>query len=185
MRICDRLLLLLLFISSYGVWCTMIENFKPGLGNENNPKVYGLRSNGIFVYRKPTNALEGLKDISVLIVEDDTYSYHLTEIYLHKLGVRKIFRAHNGQQAITEYNNRKPDAVLMDIYMPILNGFETTRIIKKQNPQAKILAVTATATIEDKTKALEAGCDSYISKPVLEKVFNEHFLNLFKDYQSL
>jgi CheY-like chemotaxis protein len=67
--------------------------------------------------------------------------------------------------------NNKVDLVLMDIYMPVLNGLDATRQIRSFNQQLPIIAQTATSKSDDLTKCKEAGCDDYISKPINLKSF--------------
>jgi len=72
-----------------------------------------------------------------------------------------------GSEAIQIAALRIPDLVLMDIKLPDINGYDATRIIRQQNPNLKIIAQTANAGIEDRQKAMDAGCVDYISKPIL------------------
>jgi CheY-like chemotaxis protein len=58
------------------------------------------------------------------------------------------------------------DLVLMDIQMPGLNGYQATRIIKKQRPRLPVIALTAFASNNEKEKSMEAGCDDYLTKPI-------------------
>ena len=79
-----------------------------------------------------------------------------------------VITAHNGKEAIEILkDNLDTDIILMDIMMPIMDGYEATRIIKKESSTKEIpvIAVTAKAMSDDKEKALEAGCDDYVTKP--------------------
>ena len=79
--------------------------------------------------------------------------------------------AKNGQKAIEEYDKSdKIDIILMDMQMPVLNGYEATRSIKSLNSEIPIIAVTAFALEGDKEKIMDAGCDDYISKPIKSEV---------------
>jgi two-component system sensor histidine kinase/response regulator len=78
--------------------------------------------------------------------------------------------------------NINPDAILMDLNMPIMDGYAATRIVKSKNPGIPVIAVTAYALSADKTKAIDAGCDSIISKPVEQKIlFGELIKYLLTD----
>ncbi len=79
----------------------------------------------------------------------------------------------NGQEAV-EFckNNAQIELILMDLKMPGMNGFEATKLIKEFRADLPIIAQTAYTTIEDKDKAVKAGCDDFISKPITPKVFN-------------
>jgi len=83
----------------------------------------------------------------------------------------ELFRAMNGQEAVDFCKNNKVDLVLMDIYMPVLNGLDATRQIRSFNQQLPIIAQTATSKSDDIAKCKEAGCDDYISKPINLKTF--------------
>lgn len=104
---------------------------------------------------------------SILIVEDDPSSMNLLKVHLRKLGV-KILYANNGKEAIELFGKNKQhiDLVLMDINMPVMNGFDATLAIKKNYPFVPIIAQTAYAIAGDRERAIASGCDDYISKPI-------------------
>jgi PAS domain S-box-containing protein len=102
----------------------------------------------------------------ILVAEDDDINYLYLETVLSKSRVR-LLRANNGLDAV-ELCDRHPEItlVLMDIKMPLLNGYDATRRIKNLRPNLPVIAQTAYAMNEDKDKAAEAGCDDYITKPI-------------------
>jgi PAS domain S-box-containing protein len=104
--------------------------------------------------------------ISILIAEDDETSFEHLCIILHNLA-KRIDRVINGKEAV-EYmkNNSDIDLVLMDIKMPVMSGYDATMQIRKFNKDVIIIAQTAYALTGDKEKALDAGCNDYISKPL-------------------
>ena len=106
------------------------------------------------------------QNMTLLIVEDDETSYYFLETIL-KNQFRKIYYARSGKEAI-EITKNHPDLnlILMDIKIPEMDGYEATRRIRKFNKKVIIIAQTAFALAGDKEKALEAGCDGYISKPI-------------------
>ena len=107
--------------------------------------------------------ISGLK---VLIAEDDETSEMLLSLEMKKYS-REILKAATGIEAVDICrNNPDIDLVLMDIQMPGMNGYQATREIRKFNEKVIIIAQTAFALAGDKEKALEAGCNNYISKPV-------------------
>ena len=118
----------------------------------------------------------------VLIAEDGDVNFLFLQMILQKMQgfTFTIYRAKNGKEAVDlcEKNNMI-DLVLMDIKMPIMDGYEATRAIKKIRPELKIVAQTAYSTEDDIKKALDAGCDDFLSKPVdqnkLKSVLNNHF----------
>jgi len=106
---------------------------------------------------------------TILVAEDDLSSYSLLKVLLRILDVKTI-HANNGKEAI-ELSKRHPEIsmVLMDVKMPEMNGYEATKQIKKFLPELTIVAQTAYAMQGDNEKAIEAGCDDYISKPIKKK----------------
>jgi len=105
------------------------------------------------------------KDLNLLIAEDDDFSYEYFEI-LFRNQFNKIFRAHNGQEAINIVKQNKIDLILMDIKMPLMDGYEATKKIREFNKEIIIIAQTAFAYPEDEIKAYKSGCNGYISKPI-------------------
>lgn len=113
-------------------------------------------------------AKEDINDLTLLVAEDDEASYHLIKEMMEDTDV-KLIRAENGKEAIEKTeNNQLIDLVLMDIKMPVLDGYQATKLIKKQFPNLPIIAQTAFASKKDKQKALKEGCDDYIAKPIRE-----------------
>jgi PAS domain S-box-containing protein len=108
--------------------------------------------------------------LKILLVEDSSDNRMLIEAYL-KGGNYQIDEAENGQSAIAKFMASKYDLVLMDIQMPIVDGYMAVRAIReweaKQNlARTPIIALTASAMNEAVSRSLEVGCDSHVSKPV-------------------
>ncbi len=103
----------------------------------------------------------------ILVAEDEERNYQFFEAFFTKLGA-KVLHAFSGKEAVEIADEKADeiDIIFMDIKMPIMDGYEATRIIKKAQPTIPIIAQTAYAFSDDKAKALEAGCDDYISKPI-------------------
>jgi CheY-like chemotaxis protein/anti-sigma regulatory factor (Ser/Thr protein kinase) len=107
---------------------------------------------------------------TILIAEDDeTNFYYLNALITRETGA-KILHASNGKEAI-ELFNANPDIklILMDIKMPVIDGFEATRQIKLISPNIHIIAITAYAMSGDEERIMAAGCDGYLSKPINKK----------------
>ncbi len=115
--------------------------------------------------KKPKKSPAKLKNMDVLIVEDDETNYLYFNAVLKNV-VHKTDRARNGQEAVEKVHHRPYHLILMDIKMPVMDGYEATRRMKKYNPSLPVIATTAYATQEEKEKAIAAGCDEYLSKPV-------------------
>lgn len=106
----------------------------------------------------------------VLVVEDEIYNYSYIESLLSSTRV-KILHAWNGEEAV-KMVKENPDIslVLMDIRMPVMDGYTATGKIKELRPQLPVIAQTAFAFSEDKEKALKVGFDNYITKPSPKKM---------------
>jgi CheY-like chemotaxis protein len=113
------------------------------------------------IYRKP------LKGLRMLVAEDNPTNQEVAQAILEGAGI-SVTIVGNGQAAVEAVRTGPFDAVLMDIQMPVLNGYEATRLIREQ-PQGKdlpIVAMTAHAMKGDEEKCLDAGMDGYVAKPV-------------------
>ena len=125
--------------------------------------------------------------IDVLIAEDN----EVNQIYIGHLmnELQLSFRtAENGQEAVSLWEDLKPGIVLMDLAMPIMNGFEATRNIRELEAaqdiaRTPIIAVTANAMKEDEQKCLDQGMDAYIAKPVSSERLREK-IDLWTDLLS-
>ena len=103
----------------------------------------------------------------ILIVEDNENNRRLVRDVLIYYGYETI-ESENGEEGIRKAKEHKPDLILMDIQMPVMNGYEATRILKN-NPDTnhiKIMAVTSFAMLGDREQILKAGADDYIAKPI-------------------
>jgi two-component system cell cycle response regulator DivK len=102
----------------------------------------------------------------ILVVEDQEDNRQILRDLLGNAGFNLV-EAENGEEALSTLVDHRPDLILMDIQLPVLDGYETTRRIKA-NPQLNsipIIAVTSYALSGDEAKALAAGCDAYVTKP--------------------
>jgi two-component system cell cycle response regulator DivK len=102
----------------------------------------------------------------ILIVEDTEDNRQILRDLLTNAGF-DICEAHDGQAAVTAATEFRPDLILMDIQLPILNGYEAIRHIKANSAlqPPPIIAVTSYALSGDEERAWAAGCDGYIAKP--------------------
>jgi two-component system, cell cycle response regulator DivK len=102
----------------------------------------------------------------ILVVEDQEDNRRILRDLLTSVGYQ-IMEAEDGESGITAAKAQRPDLILMDIQMPIMDGYEATRQIKA-NPELRaipIIVVTSYALSGDEDKARAAGCDDYIAKP--------------------
>lgn len=105
------------------------------------------------------------KKICLLIVEDEDSNMQFLKS-IARTQAYEIITAKDGQNAVELFKeNKNIDLVLMDIQLPLLNGFEATKQIKMLRAEVPVIAVTAYALVGDREKAIEAGCDDYLAKP--------------------
>ncbi|MBU8892766.1 MAG: response regulator [Bacteroidales bacterium] len=102
---------------------------------------------------------------TILIAEDEDSNYRYLEMVLNKTKAKVVW-ARDGVEAISMCKQHEPDLILMDIKMPNMDGLEATREIKKTYPEIPVIAQTAYAMENDERLSLEAGCNSYLSKPI-------------------
>ena len=102
---------------------------------------------------------------TILIVDDDPANLLMIQAMLERLGA-SILKASNGQEAINVFAKTRIDLVLMDCQMPVMDGYEATKIVRKYNAQVPILAMGASLTVEDQSKCLKSGMNGFISKPI-------------------
>ena len=109
-----------------------------------------------------------LSNANVLLVEDNLINQKIVILSLKKI-VKNIEVANNGKEALDKFGTSKYDIILMDIQMPIMNGYVTTKKIREiessTNSHTPIIAITANALLGDREECLAAGMDDYISKP--------------------
>jgi CheY-like chemotaxis protein len=113
------------------------------------------------------------KKLKILVVEDDDINYYLIYFLLSNHNV-ELLHARDGLQAIERFTaNPDISVVLMDLKLPVINGFEVTKKIKSINEQVPIIAVTSYSGLDDSQKALQAGCSDFMMKPVNKTVLFE------------
>jgi two-component system cell cycle response regulator DivK len=105
---------------------------------------------------------------TLLVVDDEPANVELIRMIVEDAALPVQFvTARNGAEALARAREAPPDLVLMDLMMPVLDGWETTRRLKADPATARtrIVAVTAQAMAGDRVQALAAGCDDYVTKP--------------------
>ena len=101
----------------------------------------------------------------ILLVEDNELNRDMLSRRLERKGYQVVM-ALDGQQAVDMAQAERPDLILMDMSLPVMDGWEATRAIKATQRGLPIIALTAHAMAGDELKAREAGCDDYDTKPV-------------------
>jgi two-component system cell cycle response regulator DivK len=113
-----------------------------------------------------SNALvQNWEDKVILVVEDVDTNKIFFDAALRKTKA-KIIWAKDGQEAVTMFKENVVDLVLMDLQLPIMDGYTATRHIKAINPNIPIIAQTAHVMSGEREKCIEAGCDDYLAKPI-------------------
>jgi len=103
---------------------------------------------------------------TVLLVEDNEDNRTVYRTILEHFGYQ-VIEAQNGEAGVSMAREQRPDLILMDISIPLIDGWEATRILKSEPETAHIpiIALTAHALATDRAKANEVGCDGYLAKP--------------------
>lgn len=111
-------------------------------------------------------------DKLVWIADDDLKNTILIRDLLQAFGY-SVIEAADGARAVELARTKRPRLILMDIHMPVMDGLQATRILKNdaETKAIPVLALTASATKGDRERALQAGCDGFITKPIDVKTF--------------
>jgi two-component system cell cycle response regulator DivK len=114
----------------------------------------------------------------VLVVEDNEQNLYLLTFLLEQQDY-KVIKAHSGLQAIEQTKVERPDLILMDIQLPEMDGYEATRRIRNipEISHTCIVAITSYAMVDDRAKALAAGCNGYMEKPIQPETFSSEIAN--------
>jgi CheY-like chemotaxis protein len=134
--------------------------------------------------RHEKNLIENVK--SILIVEDEPDNQKILRAVVEELLGHRALLAEDGKSAMRIIREEQPALVLMDLLIPVMNGFETIRLIRNDSATASlpVIALTALGRPVDRQRAIDSGADDYISKPFdLEKLIAmiERLLNSYQD----
>jgi two-component system, cell cycle response regulator DivK len=115
----------------------------------------------------------------ILLVEDNEMNRDMLSRRLQRKGY-SVVTAEDGEKGLLLARSEMPDLILMDISLPVMGGWEVTRLLKADDStrQIPIIALTAHAWVTDREKAIEAGCDDYDTKPVEFTRLSEKIENL-------
>ena len=147
----------------------IILESKPGIGSTFSfciPFKNSMPSYQEIVQTEKNNFMN-TSEKTILLVEDDMYNTEYLKEILSSAGYN-IIHTEYGKEAVKIALNQDVDLVLMDVRLPDINGYEATQQIRPIKPSLKIIAQTAYASNGEKQKAIEAGCNDYISKPARE-----------------
>ncbi len=117
----------------------------------------------------------------ILMVDDDLDLCLIFKTVFEHLGYDSVF-AVDGAEAVKIATTQKPDLILMDIIMPVMNGYQATRLIR-QNPKTRsipVIALTVLTSSEEREECFRSGCDDYIAKPFTIKDLASRIEKLLK-----
>ncbi len=116
---------------------------------------------------------------SVIIVDDSIFAMRtLTDFFTEVMEFEVVATGENGTEAVELYEKYKPDLLVLDLIMPVMDGIEALEAIKKCHPDASVIVVTAMRDSEELQKSIELGASGYIEKPLR---FNKpEYKELFK-----
>lgn len=115
-------------------------------------------------------------EVTILIAEDNSSNYRLFESILKP--EYKLIHAWNGKEAVELFYQHKPQLILMDIKMPVMDGYEATAEIRKVSASVPIIAVTAYAFAQDEQRIINSGFDAYTAKPINGKILKDKISTL-------
>lgn len=108
---------------------------------------------------------------TILVAEDVESNYLLLNALIGK--IYYLVHAYNGKEAVELFQQISPNMILMDIKMPIMDGLEATQLIRQLSPDIPIVALTAFAFDNDRVRAIEAGCNDFLTKPISPSLLKE------------
>lgn len=119
------------------------------------------------ITHKEIEKLPNFGGIRALLVEDNLINQEVASMMLNRV-IIEVDIANNGQEAVEKYfaNPSRYNLILMDLQMPVMSGYKAAKIIRERDKDIPIIALTAAAMIEDKQKALDAGMNDHLSKPI-------------------
>ena len=110
---------------------------------------------------------EPLGGVRILVVEDDAFNQKIINLVLHRFGAYVVL-ANNGLEALSTLEQERFDIVLMDLHMPVMNGYDATLAIRKQARYAKLPVITLSASVteDERRRCLATGMNDFIAKPI-------------------
>ena len=106
----------------------------------------------------------------ILVVEDNEDTREILLYRLRSMGSYEVLLASNGKEALEMAARARPDLIIMDLKMPVMDGWDATKELRRTEwgKDLPVIALTAQAMERDEQKALDAGCSDYIAKPILD-----------------
>ena len=159
-------------ISLYGEASSIMEEER---NNENEAKIEAIEK----APQKKIQSITIAKDkLIILIAEDNESNYKLFESIL-KYDYHLI-HAWDGQEAVNMFKEYDPQIVLMDINMPVMDGYEATKEIRKYSAKVPIIAITAFAYASDEQRVMASGFDGYMPKPINARLLKAQLMDIMQ-----
>ena len=117
---------------------------------------------------------------TVLVVDDTLFMRTAISNMLQEWGLEVVAHAANGKEAVAMYKEHSPDLVTMDLTMPVMSGLDASKIIIQDDPEAKIIMITALGKQQNIVEALESGAKDFITKPFQPEKLKEVVFNVLK-----
>lgn len=127
------------------------------------------------IHKSYANLPEGKRKACLLIAEDNESNYIYIKAILKEYN---LLHAWNGQEAVDLYRKYHPDVILMDLKMPVMDGYRATEEIRKENTVVPIIAVTAFAFAEDEQRVKQSGFNDYVAKPIKPENLKKKIIDL-------
>lgn len=110
---------------------------------------------------------------TVLIIDDSRTSRRILKDILERAGYQIAGEAVNGKEGFDEYVKLKPDIVTLDITMPVMDGIDCLKLIRRNNPNAKVVMITAAGQKDKMMEAVKLGAAEFVAKPFVEETVLE------------
>ena len=110
-----------------------------------------------------------ISDMTVLICDDSMFARKKLSMSISSFGVKAVYEAADGEEAVAKYTENKPDVVFMDIIMPKVTGLEALKQIIEIDPDAKIIMASSVGTQGHLKEALKAGAVDFLQKPIADE----------------
>jgi DNA-binding NarL/FixJ family response regulator len=126
--------------------------------------------------------MENKRKLRILVVDDESGIRGYLLIVLESMGCEVVGEAENGIKAVEQYDTLLPDAVLMDLMMPEIDGLEASALIIKKHPKAQITMLTSISDVRDVSNGFQIGISGYLRKGMPD--FEKHLGQMVKDWQK-
>lgn len=121
-----------------------------------------------------------LEEMSVLVCDDSMFARKSICMFIATLGIKNIYEAADGKEAVEKYRENKPDIVFMDIVMPVITGIEALSQIKEFDPGAKVIMASSVGTQNHLKSAIKAGAADFLQKPISNEQIKQILENAAK-----